>query len=106
MILDENEVIPFQKSPWNALCKNGICILGQVWYLIVSIPDLCTLIYFVKDTPFFKSKFKDDLFIQTPQHHNLCTFNSPFMFQKSLGYAIKKFKDSTEFQKKSTFSKK
>ena len=21
-------------------------ILGQVWYLIVSIPDLCTLIYF------------------------------------------------------------
>ena len=23
-------------------------ILGQVWYLIVSIPDLCTLTYFVK----------------------------------------------------------
>ena len=23
-----------------------IGILGQVWYLIVSIPDLCTLIYF------------------------------------------------------------
>ena len=22
-----------------------ICILGQVWYLIVSIPDLCTLTY-------------------------------------------------------------
>ena len=22
-------------------------ILGQVWYLIVSIPDLCTLTYFV-----------------------------------------------------------
>ena len=22
------------------------CILGQVWYLIVSIPDLCTLTYF------------------------------------------------------------
>ena len=29
----------------------GVCcligILGQVWYLIVSIPDLCNLIYFV-----------------------------------------------------------
>ena len=23
------------------------CILGQVWYLIVLIPDLCTLTYFV-----------------------------------------------------------
>ena len=23
-----------------------IGILGQVWYLIVSIPDLCTLTYF------------------------------------------------------------
>ena len=22
------------------------CILGQMWYLIVSIPDLCTLTYF------------------------------------------------------------
>ena len=26
MILDENEVIPFEKSPWNALCKNGILL--------------------------------------------------------------------------------
>ena len=25
-----------------------IGILGQVWYLIVSIPDLCTLTYFEK----------------------------------------------------------
>ena len=25
-----------------------IGILGQVWYLIVSIPDLCTLTYFYK----------------------------------------------------------
>ena len=24
----------------------SIGILGQVWYLIVSIPDLCTLTYF------------------------------------------------------------
>ena len=25
----------------------SLFILGQVWYLIVSIPDLCTLTYFV-----------------------------------------------------------
>ena len=28
-------------------CHFPIGILGQVWYLIVSIPDLCTLTYFV-----------------------------------------------------------
>ena len=27
------------------LCHLPIGILGQVWYLIVSIPDLCTLTY-------------------------------------------------------------
>ena len=27
-------------------CNFPIGILGQVWYLIVSIPDLCTLTYF------------------------------------------------------------
>ena len=26
--------------------KCGYGILGQVWYLIVSIPDLCTITYF------------------------------------------------------------
>ena len=29
------------------VCYFPTCILGQVWYLIVSIPDLCTLTYFV-----------------------------------------------------------
>ena len=29
-----------------------IFILGQVWYLIVSIPDLCTLSYFTHSPPF------------------------------------------------------
>ena len=28
------------------VCHFPIRILGQVWYLIVSIPDLCTLTYF------------------------------------------------------------
>ena len=83
MILDKNEVIPFQKFPWKALCKKWI---------------------FVKDTPFFKTKFKDEFLNQTQQHHQLWTFHSHFMFQKSLGYAIKNSKDSTEFQKKSSFS--
>ena len=72
MILDENEIIHFQKSPWNALCKNGILI------------------------KIFKTKFKDDFFNQTPQHHRFCTFISPLMIQKSLGYAFKKPKDSTD----------
>ena len=30
-----------------SVCHFPIGILGQVWYLIVSIPDLCTLTYFV-----------------------------------------------------------
>ena len=30
-------------------CHFPIGILGQVWYLIVSIPDLCTLTYFVAE---------------------------------------------------------
>ena len=30
------------------LCHFPIGILGQVWYLIVSISDLCTLTYFKK----------------------------------------------------------
>ena len=32
----------------NCECNFPIDILGQVWYLIVSIPNLCTLTYFVK----------------------------------------------------------
>ena len=31
------------------VCHFPIGILGQMWYLIVSIPDLCTLTYFVGD---------------------------------------------------------
>ena len=29
------------------VCHFPIGILGQVWYLIVSIPDLCTLTYLI-----------------------------------------------------------
>ena len=34
------------KKITNRYLKVGIGILGQVLYLIVSIPDLCTLTYF------------------------------------------------------------
>ena len=34
-----------------------IGILGQVWYLIVSIPDLCTLTYFVPVSLYYLSSF-------------------------------------------------
>ena len=33
----------------NCECYFSIGILGQLWYLIVSIPDLCTLIYYGSD---------------------------------------------------------
>ena len=36
--------LSFVLSLW--VCHFPIGILGQVWYLIVSIPDLCTLTYF------------------------------------------------------------
>ena len=32
-------------------------ILGQVWYLIVLIPDLCRLSYFVNQMAYFHLKF-------------------------------------------------
>ena len=35
-----------------------IGILGQVWYLIVSIPDFCTLTYFFKNKTFSLSDIK------------------------------------------------
>ena len=40
---------PLSSRLWCLLwvCHFPIDILGQVWYLIVSIPDLCTLTYFV-----------------------------------------------------------
>ena len=54
------------------VCRFPVGVLGRVWYLIVSIPDLCTFPYFVIPTsPLFQmwSKniclvcMKDPLFI-------------------------------------------
>ena len=38
--------INFAKLFLNFIEDTMIFILGQVWYLVVSIPDLCTLTYF------------------------------------------------------------
>ena len=39
-------LLSFVVSAVSFSLSNGI--LGQVWYLIVSIPDLCTLTYFIE----------------------------------------------------------
>ena len=53
-------------------CHFPIGILGQVWYLIVSIPDLCTIIYFLY--PWIVSKLVNVLLSITELHltrHNI-----------------------------------
>ena len=67
MFLGENEVIPFQKSPWDALCKNGI--LFKYLFFKLNLKTIVSNII----VPLF------------------CTNYSPLMLQKSLGYAIIKF---------------
>ena len=39
---------PLGSRLWGLLlvCRFPVGVLGRVWYLIVSIPDLCTLTYF------------------------------------------------------------
>ena len=39
------EFVTFLLVSWVRCCHFLIGILGQVWYLIVSIPDLCTFTY-------------------------------------------------------------
>ena len=85
MFLDQNEVSLFQKSTWNALCKNGI---------LLNIPL------------FSKPNFKAIFFNKTTQDRHFCTFKNLIKLQKSLGYAIKNFEDFSEFKKKSSFSRK
>ena len=41
------------------VCHFPIGILGQVWYLIVSIPDLCTITYFYSLEPHLKGQHCD-----------------------------------------------
>ena len=43
---DRADLLALVCGVWLWSCRFPIGILGQVWYLIVSIPDLCTLTYF------------------------------------------------------------
>ena len=44
------DLLPFVCGVLLRVCHFPIGILDQVWYLIVSIPDLCTLTYFAHST--------------------------------------------------------
>ena len=46
------------------VCHFPIGILGQVWYLIVSIPDLCTIIYFQNSQIYYQmcTKYRVHMF--------------------------------------------
>ena len=79
IFLDKNEVITFQISPWNALFKNGVL---------------------------FKTKFEDDVFNQTSQHHHFCTLNNPLILKKSLDYDINEFQRFYRVSEKIVFFKK
>ena len=54
------------------VCHFPIGILGQVWYLIVSIPDLCNLTYFdLTITPLLSNLFKSLSMIASSVRLNL-----------------------------------
>ena len=68
MLVDKNEVDPFQKSPWNALCKMD----------------------FVRNTPFSKPNFKTNFSIKHDNSIISVQSITILMLQKPLGYAIYK----------------
>ena len=54
----------------------SISILGQVWYLIVSIPDLCTLTYFkVILMSYDKNNLTFEDFISLPKSRLIMQYN-------------------------------
>ena len=58
------------------VCHFPIGILGQVWYLIVSIPDLCTLTYFGLWSVYIAkpgSKIINRFFMLNSSEHEICT---------------------------------
>ena len=68
MLVDKNEEVPFQKSPWKDLCKNGF---------LLKIPI------------FSQPNFRMNISIK--HHNSICTVNSLLMLQKPLGNTINKF---------------
>ena len=63
------------------VCHFPIGILGQVWYLIVSIPDLCTLTYFLAWRPNYIE--------QLQCKSNSCVLLKNFPFPTKLSYQTK-----------------
>ena len=55
------------------VCHFPIGILGQVWYLIVSIPDLCTLTYFANSKFKFLRKYQNESIRIKIVHRCRCT---------------------------------
>ena len=49
---------PLGSRLWCPTVSLSLGILGQVWYLIVSIPDLCTLTYF--HILFYRTNFRHE----------------------------------------------
>ena len=47
-LLERADLLAFVSGVFLLVCYFLIGILGQVWYLIVSIPDRCTLTYFYR----------------------------------------------------------
>ena len=45
---ERTDLLALVYGVYRRVCHFPIGILGQVWYLIVSIPDLCTLTYYVQ----------------------------------------------------------
>ena len=84
MLVNKNEVIPFQKSPWVGLCENGVLI----------------------KYPFFQNQNLRGCFNQAPQQHHFCTVNSLSVLQKSFGYATNKFRRFYRVPEKLSFSRK
>ena len=53
------------------VCHFPIGILGQVWYLIVSIPDLCTLTYFTSISTLLSTIANEESWDESVQMWNL-----------------------------------
>ena len=86
MLVNKNEVILFQKSPWNALCKNGILLKMPLF-----------------SKPNFKRMFQPSTttvsFLSVQSIAFQCCRNNKVTLLSNL-------EDSTEFQEKSSFSRK
>ena len=59
------------------VCHFPIGILGQVWYLIVSIPDLCTITYFYSPEVWWhvsleRHRDKRNLYLYQPRLYRSC----------------------------------